>query len=153
MYADRRRAPAPSRIGGCPDSLSDGTAYAAISSVFENGGWTGNDSAHAKYVPHGKPRCWRPQRHPRVLPAPTVSALTPSSSWATEQPSRSRTSKSATRSSPRTHGRQDRGQTGTQLHDNLDHEFVDVQVANPDGTLAIIHTTAHHPFWDQKTKN
>ncbi|AEV81563.1 Teneurin-3 [Actinoplanes sp. SE50] len=35
------------------------------------------------------------------------------------------------------------------LYDNLDHDFVDLTVKHPDGTSAVINTTAHHPFWDQ----
>jgi hypothetical protein len=35
------------------------------------------------------------------------------------------------------------------LHDNLDHDLVDLTVKLPDGSLPVINTTAHHPFWDE----
>jgi RHS repeat-associated protein len=36
-----------------------------------------------------------------------------------------------------------------QLHDNQDTELADVTVAAGDGGTQVIHTTQHHPFWDE----
>ena len=38
----------------------------------------------------------------------------------------------------------------TQLHDNRDTDLTDVRVA-VGGRSSILHTTAHHPFWDEST--
>ncbi|HEX8347157.1 MAG TPA: polymorphic toxin-type HINT domain-containing protein, partial [Actinoplanes sp.] len=40
----------------------------------------------------------------------------------------------------------------TDLHDNVDHEFVAVEVADDDGRGGVIHTTSHHPFWNETHK-
>ena len=36
----------------------------------------------------------------------------------------------------------------TALHDNLDHDFADLQIKDTAGRTSTIHTTANHPFWD-----
>jgi RHS repeat-associated protein len=40
----------------------------------------------------------------------------------------------------------------TALHDDIDRDFVDLTVADAHGDKTTIHTTAHHPFWNQTTK-
>ncbi|MBM2615793.1 HNH endonuclease [Actinoplanes sp. LDG1-06] len=39
------------------------------------------------------------------------------------------------------------------LHDNLDHDLVNLTVTLPDGTKSVIHTTANHPFWDETSQS
>jgi hypothetical protein len=41
--------------------------------------------------------------------------------------------------------------TVTVLHDNQDTDLTDVTVTNPDGTVGLLATTQHHPFWDAAT--
>ena len=40
----------------------------------------------------------------------------------------------------------------TELHDNVDHEFMAVRIAADDGRRGVIRTTSHHSFWDDTRK-
>jgi RHS repeat-associated protein len=40
----------------------------------------------------------------------------------------------------------------TALHDNVDHEFVTIKIKTSDNHAGTLHTTKHHPFWDQTTQ-
>ena len=41
--------------------------------------------------------------------------------------------------------------TVTALHDNVDHNLVDLEIVDATGHRATIHTTDEHPFWDEST--
>ena len=45
-----------------------------------------------------------------------------------------------------------RAEKVTALHTNTDTELVDLTVKTKSGGTAIVHTTAHHPFWSQERK-
>ena len=42
-----------------------------------------------------------------------------------------------------------RSEVVTALHNNLDEDLVDVEVATSDSGTAVLHTTVNHPFWDK----
>jgi len=44
------------------------------------------------------------------------------------------------------------GKAVTLLHDNLDTDLADLVLVDDHGTLATVHTTQNHPFWDATTQ-